>query len=78
LKKREEVNATAFDPTTAAVYAATIGDDYEAWNQHLANRNPLTRKPGASIKEEHDAFMAARVKARAAAAAAAASESNPA
>ena len=79
LKKREEVNATAFDPTTAAVYAATIGDDYEAWNQHLANRNPLTRKPGATIKEEHDAFMAARVKARAAAAAAAAaSENNPA
>jgi hypothetical protein len=69
-KKKDEPQPSVLDPATAAVYAATIGDDYEAWNQHLASRNPLSRKPGASIKEEHDAFMAARVKARAGAAAA--------
>jgi len=64
---------------------SATNEDYDAWNHHLAHRNPLSRKPGSSIKGEHDAFMAARIRARAAAAAqshpaqtVAFAESNPA
>jgi len=79
--------ATNEDPFIASkldAYSAT-NEDYEAWNYHLAHRNPLSRRPGSSIKGEHDAFMAARIKARAAAVVqshpapvAAFAESNPA
>lgn len=66
-KRPEETPVTEVDPAIAAVHAAATGDDYEAWQQHLARRNPLSRKPGTTLKDEYEQFMAARVKARAAA-----------
>jgi len=67
-KARAEENlVTVVDPAIAAVHAAATGDDYEAWQQHLASRNPLSRKSGTTLKDEYEQFMAARVKARAAA-----------
>jgi hypothetical protein len=66
-KKVEETPVTVIDPAIAAAHAAATGDDYEAWQQHLAKRSPLSRKPGTSLKDEYEQFMLARVKARAAA-----------
>jgi uncharacterized membrane protein YhaH (DUF805 family) len=66
-------NEDMFIASKHDTFSAT-NEDYDAWNYHLAHRNPLARRPGSSIKGEHDAFMAARIKARAAAAA----QSNPA
>jgi hypothetical protein len=63
----EETPVTVVDPAIAAVHAAATGDDYEAWQQHLATRNPLSRKSGTTLKDEYEQFMVARVKARAAA-----------
>lgn len=59
-------NEDLFIASKQDAYSAT-NEDYDAWNYHLAHRNPLSRRPGSSIKSEHDAFMAARFKARAAA-----------
>jgi hypothetical protein len=75
-------NEDIFIASKHDAYSAT-NEDYDAWNYHLAHRSPLARRPGSSIKGEHDAFMAARIKARAAAAAQshqapAFAESNPA
>jgi hypothetical protein len=64
-KKKKEEEVPSFAPS-AAVAAAT-GDDHEAWNHHLAHRNPLSRKPGTTLKDEYEQFMAARVASRAAA-----------
>jgi hypothetical protein len=66
-KRAEETLVTQASPEIAAVHAAATGDDYEAWLQHLAQRNPLSRKPGTSLKDEYEQFMVARVKSRAAA-----------
>ncbi|MGA3071456.1 MAG: hypothetical protein ABSD43_14705 [Terracidiphilus sp.] len=67
MKRQEETPVTVVDPAIAAVHAAATGDDYEAWQRHLASRNPLSRKPGTTLKDEYEQFMVARVKARAAA-----------
>jgi uncharacterized membrane protein YhaH (DUF805 family) len=61
------IHEDVFIAATGDAFSAT-NEDYDAWNYHLAHRNPLSRRPGTSIKDEHDAFMAARIKARAAAA----------
>lgn len=66
-KKKMEVPVTAPSVAAADVAAATAtatGEDYEAWNHHLAHRNPLSRKPGTTLKDEYEQFMVARVKNR--------------
>jgi hypothetical protein len=40
-------------------------EDYDAWMQHLAHRNSLTRKPGVTIQQEYEQWMMARAKSRA-------------
>lgn len=40
-------------------------EDYDAWMQHLAQRNSLTRKPGVTIQQEYEQWMMARAKNRA-------------
>jgi len=69
--QKKEIPAPVVDPAAAAAiaaaHAAATGDDYEAWQQHLAQRSPLSRKPGTTLKDEYEQFMVARVKSRAAA-----------
>jgi hypothetical protein len=69
--QKKEIPAAVVDPVAAAAiaaaHAAATGDDYEAWQQHLAQRHPLSRKPGTTLKDEYEQFMVARVKSRAAA-----------
>jgi hypothetical protein len=60
----------------AAIVDSATGEDYEAWRNYLINRNPRSRKPGMSIKEEYETWLIARVKNREAEAAAA--DVNPA
>jgi uncharacterized short protein YbdD (DUF466 family) len=51
----------------AAAVPVVTAEDYEAWLCHLKKRNPLARKPGMTMKDEYEQWMAARFKARAAA-----------
>ena len=60
-KVEEEYPATA---PVSAVVAEASADDHDAWLQHLAQRNPLSRKPGMSIQDEYQEFLAARSKNR--------------
>jgi hypothetical protein len=50
--------------TFRAPLSEATGEDYEAWAYHLAHRNPLARRPGTTIKDEYEQFMAARVRSR--------------
>ena len=50
--------------TFRAPLSEATGEDYEAWAYHLAHRNPLARRPGTSIKDEYEQFMAARIRSR--------------
>jgi hypothetical protein len=62
---KKEIPDSAEDK--AAVDRATAkatGEDYEAWTQYLAHRDPRLRKPGMSVKEEYEQWMVARVKSR--------------
>jgi uncharacterized membrane protein YhaH (DUF805 family) len=49
---------------TTSPTAAATAEDYAAWQHHLAQRNPLSRPPGATIKDEYEQFMADRAKNR--------------
>jgi hypothetical protein len=77
-KKKNE--APVADPAVAApavavpavaskvVVTPTVSaEDYDAWLCHLAKRNPLSRKPGMTMKDEYEQWMAARFKSQAAA-----------
>jgi uncharacterized membrane protein YhaH (DUF805 family) len=55
--------STAASATPAPSFVATV-EDYDAWNYHLAHRNPLARRPGTTIKDEYEQFMARRAKSR--------------
>jgi hypothetical protein len=59
-------DATAQAAADEAIDSAT-GDDHEEWMKYLATRDPRSRKPGMSIKDEYAQWMVARVKKRAAA-----------
>ncbi len=67
--KKDRAPVTAADPAAAmadaeeAILSAT-GEDQEAWMQYLRARDPRSRRPGMSIKEEYGQWMVARVKAR--------------
>jgi hypothetical protein len=50
--------------TFRAPLSEATGEDYEAWAYHLAHRNPLARRPGTTIKDEYEQFMAARIRSR--------------
>jgi len=60
-KKKQELPVVA--PISTVIAEATA-DDQEAWLNHLATRNPLSRKPGISIKDEYEEWLAARAKKR--------------
>ncbi|MGD0831507.1 MAG: hypothetical protein ABR907_11220 [Terracidiphilus sp.] len=49
----------------ATTIAEASAEDYDAWMQHLAQRNALTRKPGMTIQDEYEQWMMARAKSRA-------------
>jgi hypothetical protein len=57
-------SAVALAAVAAATAAAATAEDYEAWLNHLANRNPASRKSGSTIKHEYEQFMVARAKSR--------------
>jgi hypothetical protein len=57
------VQAPVSAEAASAIGHATA-DDYEAWVQHLAHRNPLSRKPGTSVKDEFTQWMIDRAKSR--------------
>ncbi|MGA3370499.1 MAG: hypothetical protein ABSC48_01935 [Terracidiphilus sp.] len=64
----KEVEATpVFAPTSAqavdAIEEATA-DDQEAWLQYLAQPNRPRRKPGATVQDEYEQWLSARVKKR--------------
>jgi uncharacterized membrane protein YhaH (DUF805 family) len=54
---------TSASVASSSAFVATT-EDYDAWNYHLAHRNPLARKPGTTIRDEYDQFMARRAKNR--------------
>jgi hypothetical protein len=56
-------DTVVFSAVPAASSAAS-GEDYEAWAYHLAHRNPLARRPGTTIRDEYEQFMAARIRSR--------------
>jgi hypothetical protein len=67
-KKEEKAPIAApVSATAAATLATASADDYDAWVQHLATRNPLSRKPGMSVQDEYEQWLLARAKKRAAA-----------
>lgn len=43
---------------------ADNAEDYQAWLHHLAQRKPSANKPGMTLKDEYQAWLAARAKAR--------------
>ena len=64
-----EATATTEDAPTGvstvrAVLSEATGEDYEAWNYHLAHRNPLARRPGTTIRDEYEQFMVSRIRSR--------------
>jgi hypothetical protein len=64
-KKKEAPPVKA--STSAAVPSVVVqatAEDYDAWLQYLATRNPLSRKSGHSIQDEYQQWLYARAKAR--------------
>jgi hypothetical protein len=64
--RAKKKDATVEAPVHDAVLNAT-GQDYDEWMHYLAQRNPMERKPGSSLKEEYEQWLIARAKKRAAA-----------
>jgi hypothetical protein len=70
--KKKEAQVAPHAATTAAVPAAATlplaaqatADDYEVWLRYLAQPDRPTRKPGLSIKDEHELWLNARAKAK--------------
>jgi hypothetical protein len=51
--------------TAQSLYAASTGDDFEEFLQHMkAGKRPF-RKPGITVRQEYEAWLAARAKAQA-------------
>jgi hypothetical protein len=67
-KKEAQVTTQATTQATAAAAvpaaAQATADDYELWLRYLAQPNRPTRKPGLSIKDEHEQWLNARAKAK--------------
>jgi hypothetical protein len=63
-KKKETPAPAEFKAAVSRAIATATGDDYEAWSQYLAHRDPRLRKPGMSVKEEYERWMLARAKDR--------------
>jgi hypothetical protein len=59
--------AVAAAPVAASLYSTSTGDDYEEFRLHLCSGKRPFRKPGISIREEYELWLAARAKSRAAA-----------
>jgi hypothetical protein len=66
-KKEAQVKTQA---TTQATAAAAVpapeatADEYQEWLHYLAQPNRPTKKPGLSIKDEHEQWLIARAKAK--------------
>lgn len=58
--------AAAAAAEVAAITSSATGDDFEAWQQYIAHRKPVSRKPGTTVQDEYNQFMVARAKARSA------------
>jgi hypothetical protein len=50
-------------PVSTVITEATAADN-EAWIKYLSHRDPRLQKPGMSIKEEYEQWLAARAKKR--------------
>ncbi|MGO9638417.1 MAG: hypothetical protein ACLPSO_10810 [Terracidiphilus sp.] len=50
-------------PVSTDIVQATA-DDHDAWIEYLSHRDPRLRKPGMSVKEEYEQWLAARAKSR--------------
>lgn len=50
-------------PVSDVILSATA-EDHEAWLRHLAHRGSSSRKPGATLKDEYEQFIAQRIKNR--------------
>jgi hypothetical protein len=61
-KKKQELPASA--PIPINVLEEATPDDDTAWIHYLHTRNPRYRKPGITIKEEYEQWLAARIKSR--------------
>lgn len=61
-----EVKIAPAAPTPApSLYASSTGDDFEQFLQHMKSGKRPFRKPGISIRQEYELWLAARAKARA-------------
>lgn len=60
-KKQQEPPARV--PLSAVVAEATA-DDHEEWIKYLANRSPRSLKPGMTIKDEYEQWLADRAERR--------------
>jgi hypothetical protein len=54
-------------PAEQSLYMSSTGDDFEEFRLHLGQSKRPFRRPGISIKEEYELWLAHRVKTRAAA-----------
>jgi hypothetical protein len=64
---KEEAKPALDDKEATAVVGADISataSDEIAWLEHLRRRRPGMTKPGITIRQEHDAWLCARLKTR--------------
>jgi hypothetical protein len=61
VKKKQK---TPVSVPVSTVIAQATADDNDAWVHYLAHRDPRLRKPGMSVKEEYEQWLAARAKNR--------------
>jgi hypothetical protein len=62
--KKDELRAS--QPIAINILEEATAEDDQAWLQYLATRNPKYRKPGLTIKDEYEQWLAARIKKRSA------------
>jgi hypothetical protein len=62
----QSASETAAAPVAASLYSTSTGDDYEEFRLHLSSGKRPFRKPGISIREEYELWLAHRAKTRAA------------
>jgi hypothetical protein len=63
-QKAEVPNLVPLSAEASSAVAAATPEDYDAWLLHLSNRDPWARKPGATVQDEYEQWMVARIKSR--------------
>ena len=56
----EGVAPVGVAPAAASLYMESSGDDFEEFRQHLAQPKRPFRRPGITIKEEYELWLAAK------------------